>query len=268
MTDPHLPRASASSPDDDPTGVRALLSGLSQPEPMPAHLVERINASLAAAQAERAERAAQATRSPGGSVSPLVASTRSGPRRVLFAMAGAAAAVALIAVVGGNLIKPIRQDSATSAADGFAPSAPSSPEAGGRASADTLDKALASGAAPPVIQIRRSQTRYTQAGFTVQARTLRRDVFDGARSASPSSPGSLAFAADGGRLGTPLGLADCLRAVGADGAKMVRADLAFYEGKPAVIIVATTAGIPMAYAVGPACSLADAALLHPATALP
>jgi len=48
---------------------------------------------------------------------------------------------------------------------------------------------------------------------------------------------------------------------------MVRADIAFYEGAPAVIIVATTDGIPMAYAVGRECSLADAALLRPATSL-
>jgi hypothetical protein len=44
--------------------------------------------------------------------------------------------------------------------------------------------------------------------------------------------------------------------------------VAFYEGQPAVIIVTTTNGIPMAYAVGRRCSHADAAVLRPATALP
>lgn len=260
VTDPHFPRPSASFPDDDPTGVRALLSGLPQPDPMPEHLVERINASLAAAQAERAERTAS---SPGGSVTPLVASARRRPGRVLFAIAGAAAAVALITVVGGNLIRPITAGSSTSAAGAIAPT---SREAGGGASADTLDKAAVDGAAPaPVIQIRRSQTRYTEVAFTAQARTLGSDVFDAAKSVTPGSP---AFA-EGGLLSTAVGLTDCLRAVGADGARMVRADLAFYEGKPAVIIVATTtAGIPTAYAVGPACSLADPDILRPATALP
>src|SRR5665647_209290 len=34
-----------SSPDDDQTGVRALLSALPEPDPMPAYLVERISAS-------------------------------------------------------------------------------------------------------------------------------------------------------------------------------------------------------------------------------
>ena len=40
-------------PEDDPTGVRALLSSLPEPGPMPEHLVERISASLAAEQANR-----------------------------------------------------------------------------------------------------------------------------------------------------------------------------------------------------------------------
>ena len=71
-----------------------------------------------------------------------------------------------------------------------------------------------------------------------------------------------------GPVGTAVGLTDCLRAIGANGAELVRADLAFYEGAPAVIIVATTNGIPTAYAVGRQCSLADPAVLRPATPLP
>ena len=41
-------------PDDDPTGMRALLSSLPEPGPMPADLVARITASIAAEQQHRA----------------------------------------------------------------------------------------------------------------------------------------------------------------------------------------------------------------------
>ena len=71
-----------------------------------------------------------------------------------------------------------------------------------------------------------------------------------------------------GHIGTTGGLTDCLGAIGAGGAQMVQADLAFYDGQPAVIIVATTDGVPTAYAVGRGCSQADASLLHQGTPLP
>lgn len=254
MTDPDIPLASASSPDEDPTGVRALLSGLPEPDPMPDHLVERINASLAAAQAQRAAGPSHE------SVTPLVTSTRRRPGRLLFGLAGAAAAVALITVVGGTLFRTIVPSGSDTSVAGAISS--SSREAGSGASPGALDKAATDSASTPAqIQIRRSETRYTQAGFASQARTLRSAAFGPSRATASDSP-ALA------RMGTAVGLTDCLRAVGAAGAQLVRADLAFYEGVPAVIIVATTDGIPVAYAVGQECSLADAAILHPAVSLP
>ena len=42
---PHIPVESPASPDDDPTGVRALLSGLPELALMPGYPVERINGS-------------------------------------------------------------------------------------------------------------------------------------------------------------------------------------------------------------------------------
>jgi hypothetical protein len=247
-------RPVASSPDDDPTGVRALLSALPEPGPMPDYLVGRINASLAAEQAQRAA-------SPSGaSVTPLLAAKGHRPGRLLFAMAGAAAAVALVAVVGGNLFKtnpsPAMSDSAAAAIT----SAPR--QARGEALADAGGKASNGIAStPPLIQIRLSETRYTEASFMAQARVL--------HSAAAEPIGPMATAAPGiGAVGTALGLTDCLSAVGAGGAQMVRADLAFYDGVPAVIIVADTNGTPMAYVVGRECSRTNAAVLRPATPLP
>ena len=249
MIKPHIPMASASSPDDDPTGVRALLSALPEPDPMPDYLVERINASLAAEQAQGSF--------SGASVTPLLATRGRRLGRVLFAIAGAAAAVALVSVVGSNLLKVIQPATSSGAAAAITSGAR---EASGATLSGADDKAAAS-STPPIIEIRLSETRYTQADFVIQARTLRSVALDSSQPKAAESPGVE-------RLRTAVGLADCLSAIGAGGAQMVRADLAFYEGAPAVIIVADTDGMPMAYAVGRECSLADAAVLRPATPLP
>ena len=241
------------SPDDDPTGVRALLSAMPEPDPMPDHLVERINASLAAAQAERAA-------SPSAtSVTPLVGRNRRRPGRVLLAIAGAAAAVALVAAVGDNLFGTIQSGDTSSTAAG----ALSAPESSGAGPQSAPDKSVADSAStPPLIQIRKSRTRYTQADFATQTQTLRGVApYSGQRLAAPDSSG---------RAGVDItdGLRGCLRAIGAGDAQLVQAYFAFYDGAPAVIIVATTNGIPMAYAVGRECSLAGAAVLRSATPLP
>jgi len=278
VVNPRNPIPSA-SPDDDPTGVRALLSAMPEPEPMPEHLVERINASLAEEQAQRA------ARTSGASVTPLLATTRRRPGRLLFALAGAAAAVALVSVVGNNMFKANQSattsgrvtaanTSNTRASNNPASNNPSSnnPEASGATPPSTERKAAPPGAAPapaaarpatppPLVQIRLSETRYTRADFVTQARILQGATLDPLQPAAVESSGV-------GPAGTPLGLTDCLSAIGARGAQMVRADVAFYEGRPAVIIVATTNGIPTAYAVGRQCSHARSEVLRPATALP
>ena len=98
-------------------------------------------------------------------------------------------------------------------------------------------------------------------GFAAQARDLHGAAMD------PGVPPA-AYSAQSGPAATTPGLIDCLNAIGAGRAQMVRADLAFYEGRPAVIIVATTNGARTAYAVGRQCSHTDAAVLRPATPLP
>jgi hypothetical protein len=250
-----------SSPDDDQTGVRAMLSALPEPGPMPAYLVERISASLAAEQAQRAHS------SVGSSVTPMLA-TRRRPGRILFAIAGAAAAVVLIGVVGTTIFTTNGLTSSSdSAASGVSSGAP---VAGGATAlrdtapippSDAYKAAPRSTVTPASIQIRVSSVRYTQTAFVAQARALRDVLFD-----SPQR-----MTADSSTLGpngSVDGLVDCLSALGAAGAQAVQADLAFYEGEPAVIIVATRDGIPTAYAVGRECSRTHADVLRPATTLP
>jgi hypothetical protein len=250
---PHFPIGSEPTRDDDPTGVRDLLSSLPEPDPMPEHLVERINASLAAEQAQRA------TTVSGGSVTPLLATGRR-RARLLFAVAGAAAAVVVVAVVGTNMFTS-RQSTTISSSAAVARSAGAG-EASGGVPPSAADKAPAGRpVTPSLVQIGLSMTQYTQKEFVTQAETLLHSA-PGPIHPQPAESNRI------GPAGTVLGLKECLSAIGVSGAQMVRADVAFYEGQPAVIIVATTNGEPVAYAVGRQCSHTGAAVLRPATPLP
>jgi hypothetical protein len=276
---PRTPAGSEPSRDEDPTGVRALLSSLPEPDPMPGHVVDRINASLAAEQAERA------TKTSETSVTPLLSRVRRRPARVLFATAGAAAAAVLIAALGSTLtsLQPQSDTSATAArpaapraaapsvADPTSGSAQGLERTGGTAPA-AGDPAAAAGPAPAntdaQVQLRQSEVDYTRASFVTQARNLAQaEQFALADRIPPKAAASEgAKVAEG--AGTAAGLPGCLRAIGADRAQVVQADVSTYEGKPAVVIVATTNGRTVAYAVEPRCGPAGAFLLHPAITVP
>jgi hypothetical protein len=279
---PHVPMGSEPSRDDDPTGVRDLLSSLPNPDPMPEHLVERSNASLAAEQSERAARMS------GPSVTPLLATSRRRPRKLVFAMA-AAAAVALVATVGSTILLT-RQPTTTSISAALTTTS-GSRDSSGKAESSTEAKATLSatqrsltgvqpglaasgpttGAAGKAtvlvhgefsgssVEIVQSGTPYTQADFVSQARSVR-DVTP--ELPQPSAQSGIGPAATG------PGLLECLRAIGVAETPLVRADLATYEGRPAVIIVATTKGLTLAYVVDPQCSATTATVLRPATPLP
>jgi hypothetical protein len=229
---------------------------------MPAHLVERINASLAAEQAQRA------AAMPLGSVSPLVATSRRRHGRLILALAGAAAAVLVGVVVGSSVLSAnqLSQDSASTALASTSNAREGSVEAPQGAGA----KAAAPAAGPTpdaegltlddsTVQVRLSGTRYTRAEFVTQAGALR---------SVPAPQAQLRAASSLGPAGTTAWLRECMTAIGAAGTQVVRADVAFYEGQPAVIIVATTNGTPLAYVVVPQCSHTDPTVLRPATPLP
>jgi len=224
---------------------------------MPKDLVERINASLAAEQARRA------TTASGSPATPLLATPRRRRARLLFAMAGAAAAVAAVAAVGTTMFKADQSTTTTSSA-AIAPSSGATQDRGGAllgATDKAPDAATAGHAAPSLVQIGLSSTRYTETGFVTQAEALRRTTVAPVQT-QPLDSSSI------GPAGTEAGLRECLIALGAVSAQVVRADVALYEGRPAVIIVAVTNGIPRAYAVGRQCSRTDTAVLRPATPLP
>lgn len=249
---PRIPLASEPSRDDDPTGVRALLSSLPEPDPMPEHLVKRINASLAAEQAQRA------TRMSTAAVTALPAGGRRS-WRLVFAIAGAAAALTLVALVGSNIF-PLHQSATISGSAALASTSNAGKTTGSAlpSAANKAPSVAGAVTAPSLIRIGLSGTRYTQAAFVTQAQGLLRAPFQ----PMATEPSSL------GPAGTSHGLTQCLSAIGAAGAQVVRADVAFYQGRPAVVILATTHGMTTAYVVGRQCSLADAALMRTATPVP
>jgi hypothetical protein len=258
------------SRDDDPTGVHALLSSLPEPDPMPQHLVDRINASLAAEQDQRA--AAMS----GSAVTPLLATARRRPARLMLAMAGVAAAVVLVAVAGSTMFQGNQQTtSASSTALASAssdqsnpalPSLASSAGAAAKAPARDSSKGLEYSSAPRVqILLTVTGTRYTRAGFVTQTRYMGGALLLQRTSRAASQPLSRSSA---GPVATTSGLEACLSAIGVSEAQAVRADVAFYEGRPALIIVATTNGKSVSYAVGRQCTPADPAVMRAATRLP
>ncbi len=234
------------SPEDDPTGVRALLSSLPEPDPMPAYLVERISASLAAEQASR-------SRAGASTVSPLVRRHRS-TRRLVLGLAGVAAAAAVVGLVGTDLLRGSNQSGGNATASMATAErsrtpgpalAPQTPAQGGTEGVNAM----------PPMHIQMSSTRYTASGFAAQA---------GALAATPGQPVKplTGETPSVGPIATPIGLASCLRALGVGPVDDVTADLGFYEGVPAAVIVTVTGSTRTAYAVGRSCSTGNQAVLH------
>jgi hypothetical protein len=247
---------SGESPEDDPTGVRALLASLPEPEPMPAYLVERISASLAAERANRSPAPAGATVVPLARRRPL--------RTMAFGLAGVAAAAAVVGVVGTSVLnRPQPSSSGAAASMSTATRAtPSAPDASSTPGPSVPEKGTqgdgAQGlAAAPPMHIQMSSTRYTRGTFAVQAAALATSgPAQPVRPLTGESPGI-------GPIATPTGLASCLRALGVGRVDDVTADLSSYEGTPAVIIVTVSGSARTAYAVKRSCSTGNRALLHP-----
>ena len=237
---------SGESPEDDPTGVRALLSSLPEPDPMPAYLVERISASLAAEQASR-------SRAGTTTVTPLVRRHRSA-RRLVLGLAGVAAAAAVVGLVGTDLLRGSNQSAGNATASMATAERSTTPNPAVAPQTPALGGTEGSTALPPM-HIRMSSTRYTAAGFAAQAGALASSPGQQVRPLTGESPSV-------GPIATPTGLASCLRALGVGPVDDVTADLGFYEGVPAAVIVTVSGSTRTAYAVGRSCSIGNQAVLH------
>ena len=279
------------SADDDPTGMRALLSSLPEPGPMPAHLVHRITASLAEEQAQRARRS-DAVGDVARAV-PLRERRRFGLPRIIPALGAAAAAVAIFALgvslaqqtVGGS---GDSAESAGSAAIGGAAGGAASGAASGAADGTGRDDAVRSGApaastVPPTVgdlagagatAVIASGRSYTAAGLAAQLRQSFLGLLD-----APGTPTGAATPGAGGppqavpspvpagygALSTSAGLRACLGALGVAGADGVVVDLARYQGAPAAVVLVTRGDARTAHVVAPSCSAAGAAQITSTT---
>lgn len=254
MTTRHTPPGPP-EPDEDPTGVRALLSSLPDPGPMPADLVARISASIAAEQSSRS----------AADLAPVVPLRRRGVWRA----AGIAAAAAVLIGVGGVAMITGNSPGDVSALfggrDNHADTAASAESGAAKDSQSLTDSGA--GAAPrmssPVgeVTVHHSGTAYTAAGFATQARSMLSTPGTPIPSLSAEAPSI-------GPIGTETGIRTCLSALGADPSAVVTADLGTFDGIPAAVLVLTTDTGHTAYAVQRICSTGQAALLAGPTQLP
>lgn len=234
MTSPRPP--AEESPDVDPTGMRALLSSLPDPGPMPAELVERITAALE----QQAEQHHGSGAPHGAGVVPL---HRRHPWRTAFLAAASAAAVLLVAI-------PL--------ATGTAPGNLSALFGGGRsvagsaADSGSMERAGqpaqgSSGAAVEAVTVRMTGTAYTRARLAGQARALLASTAPLLHPTADAEPAPL------GPMSTPAGVRACADVLGIAREEPITADIADFDGQPAAVLVVGQAAAPTAYAVSRTC---------------
>jgi hypothetical protein len=205
--------------------VRALLSSLPDPGPVPPDVLDRIHRTLRALQEEDAAHmsagsagGADTGADTGATVVPL--RRRAAGHRALWL----AAAAAVVLSGGGAVVSQLGSD--TSARDTAAS------VAGGSPSPEATSGAGARGVAPaePGGRVYASGTDYRRADLVRQALAL---LAPGPRRPAAELPGAAGLLAD------PTTLIACVRAVGAAPANLLAADLATYEGRPAVVLLLT-----------------------------
>jgi hypothetical protein len=252
--------------EHDPTGVRALLGSLPDPGPMPADLVARIDAALAAEvpfQAELLEgysdehgpgsvipfAAAQATRDDG----ILRGQTRKERRRVVLPWLAAAAAAGVLTVSGtaalhdhgGSIAAAFRGGNSSSGSAAMSSSEAHGSLAGGSSNDSSAGAARSAGEA---VVVMRTGGSYTVSDLAAEAAGLR---VDPTRTIPPLAAESPAT----GPYGTPLAVRDCAAKNGINPAAQLVADLGQIDGAPGFVVVATSDTRRTAYAFSMTCTL-------------
>jgi hypothetical protein len=247
--------------EHDPTGMRALLASLPEPEPMPEDLVRRITAALAA----EGDAGATASAVPPG---PAVASTGATvvplPRR-RFGLRHLGVAAAVVGALGlGGVVLSNAPDGLTAsigAAGGSAESAEPAEDAGSAArdQASSGEDRRAGLVVPPAgsgeVVVVMSGRSYTAADLGAGARELTTDPGDTLRSLAAESPGI-------GPIGTPIGARSCAAALDVPGDAGLLVDVAEVDGRPAAVIVVDSGTGRTAYAVERFCTGGTTSLIH------
>ncbi len=255
--------------DLDPTGVRALLAALPDPGPMPEQLAARIQAALHTQGhpddlddgAEELEVAlgmppvtlydddpTEAGSDPLGALGaprPASVSELRSRRARRWPVLGAAAATVAALAIGGALLAGNNRGGGLSAS--VAPGSVKVTSPSPMPSANPTQK----------VQIQTSTRSYTSADLTAQAQSL----------LDPTVPAATPVGSGLGPIGTPEGLAACVATLGEDDADSITADLAVFDGQPAVIIVAVKDGLKQVYVVARDCGKGDPGILQEGTPL-
>lgn len=240
--------------------VTALLAAAPDPGPMPADVEARISAALADVARLRVDpgpllenrRGEDATHAgapaTGGNV--VAMPTRADRPKPVYLVAAVAAAAAVVAVGASALHVTKRPNGAAIVGDTRSPSATTT----------------AGGPATGGLHIQLSTTAYDDGNLATKARALLDRPGQPLRELAAESPTI-------GPIGTPIGLEACLEAIGALGASnptpdAVSADLATFDGRPAVVVVVTRGGSSTAWAVERSCNTGTPGVLKGATPVP
>lgn len=244
--------------------VTALLAATPDPGPMPDHVEARISAALLDAARLRVDpgpmasddRADTAAGAGGGHTGAdvLALPTRSdGANRPkpIYLVAAVAAAAAVVAV-GASALHVTKRPNGAAIVGDTRSSSGQTPTSGGSAGGG--------------LHIQLSTTAYDGGNLATRARALLDRPGPPIRDLAAESPGI-------GPIATPIGLEACLEAIGALDATLpspdaVSADLATFDGRPAVVVVVTRAGASTAWAVERSCSTGTPGVLKDATPVP
>jgi hypothetical protein len=247
--------------------VRALLADAPDPGPMPDAVAERIDRALRDAARLRVDpgplstarsgadggtagtEGAEGTAGTGGGAVLMMPSRAERPKPIYIVAAVAAAAV--VVAVGASALHVTKRPN------------------GAAAVGDTYGSGAASPSPSPTptgLHIQLSTTAYSAGSLAAQARALLDHPGQPIRDLAAESPGI-------GPIATPIGLEACLEEIGAiDGAtpapEAVSADLATFDGRPAVVVVVTRSGASTAWAVERSCTTGAPGLLKDATPVP
>ncbi len=229
-----------SEDEEDPTGVRSLLSSLPDPGPLPADVVQRIEASLhAAAAADAAGRASQPANS--------IWSVGDAPVGRASTLTIAALAAGVLVIAGAGVFGLAQLQSPDPAVAPLAISQQNSARAvasGPGALVTDPWTAAASARMEPIFTV--TGTRYAEAGLASQASRVWARQGRTLSVPAAEQPGI-------GPLGTRTGLASCLKALGSEPVGRVVLDFGLYEGRPAAVLILNTPGAVRVYVVGRSC---------------
>lgn len=265
----HVPEDLVSHPHDDttpvehdPTGMRALLASLPEPGPMPADLVARISAALAA-EARRRHGIDELGSLETGRVAAESTSQHDGPdvggqvvplrRRLGLRQLGVAATVVGVLGLGAFLVTSVPGD--VTASFGTSAGSSDSREADTAVRAQGHAALVAPAAGSGEIVIVMSGVDHTSTRLDVTARELDDGTLDAIADRSAASP-SL------GPLATAVGARSCATALGIPADAGILVDISEVDGRSGAVLVVHSGQGRTAWAVDHSCTKGHTGLIR------